>query len=113
MVVKQARSQRCQFTDWLEQLAKPSANAVRGALRRVTESSVKKLKPLQSHVGLFEVRIHQGPGLRVYIGQLKDGRYVILRGGKKDDQFFDILRAGRTFDGLTSEESAEQLAALN
>jgi putative addiction module killer protein len=112
MVVKQVRGQRSQFTDWLQQLARPSANAVRGALERVTESSVKKLKPLQSHVGLFEVRIHQGPGLRVYIGQLKAGSYVILRGGKKDDQFFDIFRAGRTFEDLNSDASAWQLVPL-
>ena len=44
--------------------------------------------------GLFEMRVHHGPGYRLYC--LRDGdAVVVLCGGDKDSQQRDIERAGR------------------
>lgn len=44
--------------------------------------------------GLFEIRVHQGPGYRLYC--LREGAtIVVLCGGKKGSQQRDIERAGR------------------
>ncbi|MDE0166061.1 MAG: type II toxin-antitoxin system RelE/ParE family toxin [Bryobacterales bacterium] len=44
--------------------------------------------------GLFEIRVHHGPGYRLYC--LRDGEsVVVLCGGDKDSQRRDIERAGR------------------
>ena len=44
--------------------------------------------------GLFEMRVHHGPGYRPYC--LRDGEsVVVLCGGDKDSQRRDIERAGR------------------
>lgn len=42
--------------------------------------------------GLNEMRVHVGPGYRVYYTLEEDGT-LILRGGVKDDQDRDIARA--------------------
>ncbi len=44
--------------------------------------------------GLIEIRVHHGPGYRLYC--LRDGEsVVVLCGGDKDSQRRDIERAGR------------------
>ena len=44
--------------------------------------------------GLSEIRVHHGPGYRLYC--LRDGEsVVVLCGGDKDSQRRDIERAGR------------------
>ena len=44
--------------------------------------------------GLFEIRVHLGPGYRIYC--LGDGtKVVVLCGGDKDIQSRDIERAAR------------------
>lgn len=42
--------------------------------------------------GLHEMRVHVGPGYRIYYTMMDDGT-IILRGGVKDDQRRDIAKA--------------------
>ncbi|WP_419949427.1 type II toxin-antitoxin system RelE/ParE family toxin [Candidatus Palauibacter sp.] len=44
--------------------------------------------------GLYEMRVHHGPGYRVYFLR-EAGTAVVLCGGDKDSQRRDIERAGR------------------
>ena len=43
--------------------------------------------------GLSELRIHYGPGYRVYYGKESKHRYLLLRGGNKSTQLKDIKLA--------------------
>jgi len=43
--------------------------------------------------GVFEVRMHHGPGYRVYFGRLSDAHVVSLRGGTKATQRRDVAQA--------------------
>jgi putative addiction module killer protein len=48
-------------------------------------------KPLGG--GLFEMRIHYGPGYRLYYARREDVVYLLLMGGSKATQARDIKRA--------------------
>lgn len=43
--------------------------------------------------GVFEMRVHHGPGYRVYVTRIADVVYVLLAGGDKSTQPADIARA--------------------
>ncbi|TNF36162.1 MAG: type II toxin-antitoxin system RelE/ParE family toxin [Gammaproteobacteria bacterium] len=43
--------------------------------------------------GLSELRIHYGPGYRVYYGKVADALYLLLCGGDKSTQAWDIRKA--------------------
>lgn len=43
--------------------------------------------------GLFELRIHDGPGLRIYYGRIGNRVVIVLSGGDKSWQLRDIHRA--------------------
>lgn len=44
-------------------------------------------------LGLYELRIHLGPGYRIYFGKVKDGIVIILCGGEKRSQQRDVKKA--------------------
>lgn len=48
--------------------------------------------------GLWEFRLHVGPGYRLYAGRLGEGRYLLLRAGRKATQWRDIAAARRWWD---------------
>lgn len=61
-------------------------------LRNVSLGNVGDVKPVSS--GVFEIRVHYGPGYRIYC--LRDGTTVVLlNGGDKRSQARDIERAGQ------------------
>lgn len=43
--------------------------------------------------GVCELKIHHGPGYRIYFGLLGESRAVLLCGGDKSTQFNDIRKA--------------------
>ena len=43
--------------------------------------------------GLFEIKIHYGPGYRIYFGNLKGSIILLLVGGDKSSQRQDISLA--------------------
>ena len=43
--------------------------------------------------GLSELRVHHGPGYRVYFGKESNREYLILLGGDKSSQSADIQKA--------------------
>lgn len=58
--------------------------------------------------GLSELRIHFGPGYRVYYGKEQSNEYLILCGGDKSTQTKDIQRAKgywRDHKGRTKDET--------
>lgn len=86
------------FVQWLDQLLDVQARArVLARIKRLEEGNAGDVKPVGE--GISEMRIHYGPGYRVYF--VKQGRQIIvlLAGGDKRTQSLDIktaLRLART-----------------
>jgi putative addiction module killer protein len=85
---------RSHMSDWFGDLDGQLQSIVNKRLERISPEAVKKLKPLQADGDLFEIRFKSGGGLRIYVGH-DNGEYILICGGKKDTQFFDILKAVR------------------
>lgn len=79
------------FTDWFMALDHTAAGKVKTALDRLRAGNDSNVKGLGG--GIAELKIHFGPGYRVYIG--RDGKTIIilLGGGTKHKQAQDIARA--------------------
>jgi len=56
--------------------------------------------------GVFELRIHAGPGYRVYFARLEKRLMVLLAGGHKRTQAADIRRAQELLREAQREEDA-------
>lgn len=79
------------FKRWIRGLRDRSAVArINARLRNVSLGNAGDAKPVRG--GLFEMRVHHGPGYRLYF--IRDGaRLVVLCGGGKGSQQRDIERA--------------------
>jgi putative addiction module killer protein len=80
------------FDDWLRSLTDIKARAaIVSRLRQAAEGNFGDCEPVGS--GVSEMRIHVGPGYRVYFVRNGAAVYVILCGGDKSSQRRDIKRA--------------------
>lgn len=82
------------FVQWLDELRDIQARArVLARIKRLAEGNAGDVKPVGE--GVSEMRIHYGPGYRVYFA--KHGRqiFVLLAGGTKGTQSTDIRMALR------------------
>ena len=89
---RDARS-RSPFRQWLARLRDSKGVEIIAARLDAVRSgnAERKLKPLGG--GLRELRIHYGPGYRLYFGQEGRRLYLLLCGGDKSSQPRDIERA--------------------
>lgn len=80
------------YQDWLDRLRDKTAKAA--IIRRIIRI---ELGDLSDHKrvggGVSELRIHVGPGYRVYFGMLGDTVIVLLLAGSKGTQEKDLERA--------------------
>jgi putative addiction module killer protein len=82
------------FTLWLQSLRDPRARArIAARIDRMAEGNLGDAKPVGG--GLSEMRIHYGPGYRVYFMQRGTVLIILLCGGDKRDQTKDIESARR------------------
>lgn len=80
------------FTEWLESIRdRIIQTRIRGRLRRIEIGNLGDYRAVGD--GVFELRMHFGPGYRVYYGQIGDEVIVLLLGGEKNTQKQDIQRA--------------------
>ena len=81
------------FKRWIRSLSDRSAIArINARLRNLSLGNAGDARPVGG--GLFELRVHHGPGYRLYC--LREGAtVVVLCGGDKGSQQRDIERAGR------------------
>jgi len=80
------------FNDWMKSLD----NSVQGRINRRIERAVKgNFGDCKWNIddGISEMRIHFGPGYRLYFYQQMETVYLLLCGGGKDTQQGDIIRA--------------------
>lgn len=80
------------FTNWLESIKDRVTQArIRQRLRRIELGNLGDHRSVGD--GVFELRLHFGPGYRVYYGQVGDEIILLLAGGAKSTQPRDIQRA--------------------
>ena len=70
-----------EFGRWFDALDAIAAAKVSIALARLGEGNTSNLKAIGG--GLAELRIHYGPGYRIYVAVDGPGLMILLRGGTK------------------------------
>ena len=81
-----------QFASWLKALKDIQAKArVSARLRIAQGGNLGDCQPVGE--GVSEMRIHFGPGYRIYFTRTGDIVYLLLVGGDKSSQKRDIKRA--------------------
>ena len=83
-----------EFGDWLAELPDRRARVrIDDRLRRLAGGNVGDAKPVGK--GVHELRLHFGPGYRVYYLWKGDVLIILLCGGDKGSQSRDIAKAKR------------------
>lgn len=81
------------FSDWFDGLPAGTADRVDTALRRMRHGNFGDVKRVGE--GVFERRLHFGPGYRIYFGREGDQVVILVAGGTKRTQGRDIQAAKR------------------
>ncbi len=81
------------YLEWEGELDTVVRAAVRIRINRVRLGNFGDCNPVKGVHGLHELRLHLGPGYRVYFGKIKDTVVIILCGGDKKSQGRDIKKA--------------------
>jgi putative addiction module killer protein len=85
------------FARWMRGLRDVRAKArILARIDRIADGNLGDVKPVGQ--GLSEMRIHAGPGYRVYFLQRGASLVVLLCGGNKGSQRKDIASARRIAD---------------
>jgi putative addiction module killer protein len=80
------------FNDWLYSIRDIRTRArIDNKIERLRAGNFGDFRSLGS--GVFELRLHFGPGYRVYYGRLGNEIVVLLAGGDKSSQAEDIQKA--------------------
>ncbi len=92
------------FAAWLRSLRDPRAKArVLVRIERLIHGNPGDVRPVGSNVS--ELRIHSGPGYRVYIQQQGRRLLLLLAGGTKSTQAEDIKTAIRLAKAIEATDS--------
>ena len=84
--------QTAAFTKWIKGLADRHAKlAIAKRIDRLAYGHMGDARPVGD--GITELRLHMGPGYRVYFTRRGDTIIVLLCGGDKGSQARDIVRA--------------------
>jgi len=87
--IYQTASGKEPFTEWLESLKDSSAKrTIFVRLQRIRQGNFGDCHSVGN--GLQELRIHLGPGYRVYFGNIANKLILLFGGGKKVTQKKDI-----------------------
>lgn len=80
------------FISWLESIKDTTTQLrIRKRLRRIEDKNFGDFEPVGD--GVFELRMHFGPGYRVYFGYINKEIILLLCGGDKGSQVKDIQKA--------------------
>lgn len=82
------RSGRNPFGQWFDDLDINAAARVTTALTRMEDGNFSNVKGVGG--GVFEYKIDFGPGYRVYFGKDGEALVILLGGGTKKRQSYDI-----------------------
>jgi len=88
----QRENGRVPFSDWLNGIRDKGAQArIRIRLQRLVAGNPGDIRPVGK--GVSELRLHFGPGYRVYLAQQGSSWILLLCGGDKSSQQKDIQTA--------------------
>ena len=94
------------YTSWEQRLRDRSARAtVRARIARLRLGNLGNAKRVGE---IFELRIHAGPGYRVYFGREGETLVVLLCGGDKGTQARDIARAAQCWRDYRSRGNGKK-----
>ena len=80
------------FTDWFESIRdKTIKNRIDRRIDRLENGNFGDCRPVGE--GVFELRLHFGPGYRIYFGEVANTVILLLCAGDKSSQQNDIERA--------------------
>ena len=96
---------RSPFGRWFDDLDSSAAARVRTALARMEAGNLGSVRGVGN--GVLEVRIHVGPGYRVYFGRDGDTVIVLLGGGTKVRQQKDIEDARKLWQDYKRRKQQE------
>lgn len=82
---------RSPFRRWFDKLTEDQGSKVQTAIRYMRQGLFRDTKYVGG--GVFELRLHTGPGYRIYFGRDGDEFIILLVGGDKSSQRRDIPRA--------------------
>ena len=92
LLVLETAPGKAPFLDWLENLGDKRLKAtVEARLTRLVDGNLGDHRFVGS--GVYELRIHSSPGLRIYYGLTTQAIVVLIGGGTKSTQSADILKA--------------------
>ena len=98
---------RVPFAEWIDSLRDRNTRAkINNRLRRVSLGNLGDYRSVGG--GVFELRIHWGPGYRVYFGQIGLTIVLLLCGGDKSTQDRDILKAKEYWAEYEERDNANQ-----
>lgn len=95
-------SQTTEFKGWLVSLKDTKAKAIIASrISRLEDGLMGDIEPVGNAVS--ELRIHYGPGYRVYIKQHGNKLIILLCGGSKKTQKKDINKAKKIADNWSDD----------
>ena len=97
---------RAPYGAWFQALGRVEAAKVVVALDRLAAGNFSNVKSVGA--GVLEVRIHYGPGYRVYFGRDGERIIVLLGGGTKQRQGRDIDAARHAWRDYWNRRSGMQ-----
>ena len=85
---------RCPYQEWFSELRKKDphhAAIVERRVRRLEHGLLGDYDDVQD--GILELRIHEGPGFRIYVRRIGKTLMLLLAGGEKRSQKRDVKKA--------------------
>lgn len=93
------------FKLWLNGLDYGTQGIIHRRLNRISSGNWGDVKSVG--LGIFEIRIHYGPGYRIYFGFITQRNIAIILGGDKGSQRRDILRAQKYWQAFLTGDYDE------
>ena len=102
--VYETKDGKSPFDEWYEALTDKKARArIRARINQLRLGNFGDFRSVGK--GVFELRIHFGPGYRVYFGQDGATLVVLLCGGDKSSQKQDIKKAQKNWKEYKEENA--------
>ena len=96
-------NQTAEFKKWMRKLRDFRAKAY--ILTRLTQVEGGNLGDFKSvGNGVLEMRIDYGPGYRLYFAKDGEAIIILLIGGNKSSQDYDIIKAKNIWQGIKNEK---------
>jgi putative addiction module killer protein len=96
-------NQTAEFKKWMRKLRDFQAKAhILSRLTQVEGGNLGDFKSVGN--GVLEMRIDYGPGYRLYFAKDGEAIVILLIGGNKSSQDYDIIKAKNIWQGIKNEK---------